>query len=69
MTPLEQIAQLQELVKKQRKEIKELKEELNFVKEVEMEAVRRYGKVADELLVYYVEYGRIDFKERKKKKK
>jgi hypothetical protein len=68
MNTLDQIAQLQELVKKQRKEIRELKEELNFKKEVEMEAVKRYGKVADELLVYYIEYGRIDFKERNKKK-
>ena len=68
MNTLDQIAQLQELVKKLKKENRELKEELNFVKEVEMEAVKRYGKVADELLVYYIEYGRIDFKERNKKK-
>ena len=68
MNVLDQIAQLQELVKKLRKEIRELKEENKFIKEVEMEAVKRYGKVADELLVYYIEYGRIDFKERNKKK-
>lgn len=68
MNVLDQIAQLQELVKKLRKENRELKEELNFKTEVEMEAVKRYGKVADELLVYYIEYGRIDFKERNKKK-
>lgn len=68
MNILDQIAQLQELVKKLRKENRELKEELNFKTEVEMEAVKRYGKVADELLVYYIEYGRIDFKERNKKK-
>ena len=68
MNVLDQIAQLQELVKKLKKEVRELKEELNFKTEVEMEAVKRYGKVADELLVYYIEYGRIDFKERNKKK-
>jgi cell division protein FtsB len=68
MNALDQIAQLQKLVKKLRKENTELKQELNFRKQVEMEAVKRYGKVADELLVYYLEYGRIDFKERKRQK-
>lgn len=68
MNVLDQLAQLQALVKKQRKEIKELKEELNFKKEVEIEAVRRYGRVADELLMYYIHYGKLDFKEVKKKK-
>lgn len=68
MNILDQIAQLQEQVKKLRKENRELKTELNFTKEIEMEAVKRYGRVADELLVYYIEYGKIDFKERKKKK-
>lgn len=68
MNTLDQIAQLQKLVKKLRKENTELKQELNFRKQVEMEAVKRYGKVADELLVYYLEYGRIDFKERKRQK-
>lgn len=69
MNVLDQIAQLTEENKKLRKEKRELARELTFAKEVEMEAVRRYGKVADELLVYYIEYGIIDFKERKKKKK
>ena len=68
MNILDQVAQLQEQVKKLKKENRELKIELNFAKEIEMEAVKRYGKVADELLVYYIEYGRIDFKERNKKK-
>ena len=44
-------------------EIKELKRQLNFAKMVEMEAVSRYRKVADELLMYYIHYG----KEKKKK--
>lgn len=68
MNVLDQIAQLQEQVKKLKKENRELKQDYNFMKQVEMEAVKRYGKVADELLVYYIEYGIIDFKERKKKK-
>lgn len=69
MNMLEQIAQLQEQLKKLRKEKRELKEELNFRKQVEIEAVKRYGKVADELLLYYIHYGKIDFEERKRKKK
>ena len=68
MNLLDQIAQLTEQNKKLKKEVRELRTELKFRKEIELEAVRRYGKVADELLVYYIEYGIIDFKERKKKK-
>lgn len=68
MNVLDQIAQLTEQNKKLKKEVRELRAELKFRKEIELEAVRRYGKVADELLVYYIEYGIIDFKERKKKK-
>lgn len=68
MNVLDQIAQLTEQNKKLKKEVRELRTELKFRKEIELEAVRRYGKVADELLVYYIEYGIIDFKERKKKK-
>lgn len=44
-------------------EIKELKEQLKLAKQVEMEAVSRYRKVADELLMYYTNFG----KEKKKK--
>lgn len=67
MTPLEQIAQLQALVEKLEKEKKELVRELNFKKAIEKEAVHRYGLVADELLMYYIHYGKIDVKEMKKK--
>ena len=69
MNILDQLAQLQEQVKKLKKEKRELEEELNFRKEIELEAVRRYTKVADELLMYYIHYGKLDFKERKRKKK
>lgn len=68
MTPLEQIAQLQTQVKQLKKEKKELVTELNFMKNIEKEAVRRYGRVADELLLYYIHYGKLEFEERKKKK-
>lgn len=69
MNVLDQIAQLQEQVKKLKKEKRELTAELNFRKEIEQEAVRRYSKVADELLIYYIHYGKLDFEERKRKKK
>lgn len=68
MNTLEQIAQLSEQVKKLKKEKRELAQELNYIREIEKEAVRRYGRVADELLLYYIHYGRIDIKEMKKKK-
>ena len=68
MNTLEQIAQLSEQVKKLKKEKRELATELNYIREIEKEAVRRYGRVADELLLYYIHYGRIDIKEMKKKK-
>ena len=45
------------------KEIKELKEQLKEAREIELEAVARYRKVADELLMYYTNFG----KENKKK--
>ena len=67
MDTLEQIAQLTELVKKLRKERRELRTELNRVRAIEKEAVKRYGKVSDELLLYYIHYGKIDIKEMKKK--
>lgn len=69
MNILDQLVQLQEQVKKLRKEKRELTEELNFRKEIEIEAVRRYTRVADELLLYYIKYGELKTKERKKKKK
>lgn len=68
MNTLEQLAQLQEQVKKLQKEKRELNHELAITKEIEMEAVRRYGRVADELLMYYIKYGKIELKERKKEK-
>lgn len=68
MNTLEQIAQLSEQNKKVKKEKRELAQELNYIREIEKEAVRRYGRVADELLLYYIHYGRIDIKEMKKKK-
>ena len=43
-------------------EIKELKEQLKQMKQIEEEAVARYKKVADELLMYYAHFG----KEKKK---
>jgi regulator of replication initiation timing len=64
----EQLAQLLEQNKKLKTEKKELVRELNYLREIEKEAVRRYGRVADELLLYYIHYGRIDIKEIKKKK-
>lgn len=66
MNVLDQIVQLQNQIKELKKEKRELKAELNFRKEIEKEAVRRYTKVADELLIYYIHYGKI--KERKIKK-
>ena len=68
MDTLEQIAQLTEIIKKQRKDIRELRTELNRVRAIEIEAVKRYGRVADELLLYYIHYGKIDLKEMTKKK-
>jgi hypothetical protein len=68
MNTLEQIAQLTEKIKVLRKEKKELVQELNRLRIIEHEAVQRYGKVADELLLYYIHYGRIDFKKGKNKK-
>lgn len=44
-------------------ENRELKAELKEVKKREMEAVARYKRVADELLMYYTNFG----KEKKKK--
>lgn len=64
----EQLAQLLEQNKKLKAEKRELVRELNYLREIEKEAVRRYGRVADELLLYYINYGRIDIKEIKKKK-
>jgi regulator of replication initiation timing len=64
----EQLAQLLEQNKKLKTEKKELVRELNYLREIEKEAVKRYGRVADELLLYYIHYGRIDIKEIKKKK-
>lgn len=67
MELIDQIAQLKEQVKKLKKEKRELSSELDYRKEIELEAVRRYTKVADELLLYYIKYGKLE--ERKKKKK
>lgn len=67
MDTFEQIVQLQEQVKKLKKEKRELVTELNHLRVIEKEAVRRYGRVADELLLYYIHYGRINVKEMKKK--
>ena len=50
------------------KEIRDLNHELKEAKKIELEAVRRYERVADELLLYYIKYGKLDIKERKKKK-
>jgi capsule polysaccharide export protein KpsE/RkpR len=69
MNVLDQLTNLIEENKKLKKEKRELARELKFAKEIEMEAVRRYTKVADELLIYYIKYGIIDIKERKKYKK
>ena len=68
MTTLEQIAQLIEQNKKLKKEKREAVTELNRIRIIEKEAVRRYGRVADELLLYYIHYGKIDVEEMKKKK-
>ena len=68
MDTLEQIAQLTEQNKKLKKDRRELRAELNRVRAIEIEAVKRYGKVADELLLYYIHYGKIDLKEMTKKK-
>ena len=68
MDTLEQIAQLTKMVKDLKKERRELRTELNRLRLIEKEAVKRYGKVADELLLYYIHYGRIDIKEMTKKK-
>lgn len=57
---------MKEEIEKLEKEVKELKEELKFAKMVEMEAVHRYRKVADELLIYYLNYGILKKKEKKK---
>lgn len=58
---------MKEEIEKLEKEVKELKAELKFAKMVEMEAVHRYRKVADELLIYYLNYGILKKKEKKKK--
>lgn len=58
---------MKEEIEKLKKEVRELKEELKFAKIVEMEAVHRYRKVADELLIYYLNYGILKKKEKKKK--
>lgn len=68
MNNFEQFAQLVEQNKKLKKEKRELATELNYIRAIEKEAVRRYNKVADELLLYYIHYGKIDVKEMKKKK-
>lgn len=68
MNNFEQFAQLVEQNKKLKKEKRELATELNYIRSIEKEAVRRYNKVADELLLYYIHYGKIDVKEMKKKK-
>lgn len=57
---------MKEEIEKLEKEVKELKEELKFAKTVEMEAVHKYRKVADELLIYYLNYGILKKKEKKK---
>ena len=56
MNVLDQLTNLIEENKKLKKEKRELARELKFAKEIEMEAVRRYTKVADELLIYYIKY-------------
>lgn len=68
MDTLEQIAQLTKMVKDLKKERRELRAELNRIRAIEIEAVKRYGRVSDELLLYYIHYGRIDMKEMTKKK-
>ena len=57
---------MKEEIEKLEKEVKELKSDLKFAKMVEMEAVHRYRKVADELLIYYLNYGILKKKEKKK---
>ena len=68
MDTLEQIAKLTEQVKKLKKEKREAVTELNYIRAIEKEAVKRYERVADELLLYYIHYGRINVEEMKKKK-
>lgn len=68
MTPLEQIKNLLDENKKLKNEKRELVEELRLTKIIEFEAVKRYRKVADELLLYYIQFGIINKKERNKKK-
>lgn len=48
-------------------EIKELKSRLKFTIEIKNEAVVRYEKVVNELLIYYDRYGKLGVKEKKKK--
>lgn len=38
-------------------EYNKIKQELKFRKEIEKEAVRRYNRVANELLQWYIKYG------------
>lgn len=47
-------------------EIKELKSRLKLAIEIKNEAVIRYEKVVNELLIYYDRYGKINTKEKKK---
>lgn len=68
MNTLEQIAQLTEMVNTLKKERRELRTELNRIRAIELEAVKRYEKVSDELLLYYIHYGKIDLKEMTKRK-
>ncbi len=56
----DRLIQLQKYIEKIEQEKKELIKELEYVKSIEKEAVRRYNKVADELLLYYIHYGKID---------
>lgn len=49
------------------KEIKELKSRLKNTIEIKNEAVVRYEKVVNELLIYYDRYGKLGVKEKKKK--
>ena len=68
MDIMDQLSQLIEQNKKLKKEKRELVKELNFLRNIEKEAVRRYEKASEELLLYYIHYGKLDIKEAKKKK-
>lgn len=51
---------LQERAETLEKENRELVKELKLRKEIELEAVKRYRKVADEWLIYFVNYGSVE---------